>query len=322
MTTWVVRRLLQVIPLLLAISALTFGLLRLAPGDPTAAWAENPQISAASLERMRHLFGLDQPAWVQYLLYVRNAVLHGDLGTSFTYHQPVAEVLLSRLGNTLLLAAAAMVVTWGLAIPLGVLAAMRPHGWLDRVLSLFAFGWLSVPEVVSGLVLLFLAARTGLLPVGGMHDIDAASLPLPARLLDLLRHLALPALVVGTMPLASRMRQMRASMLDVLRLDFVTTARAKGLPERAVVLRHALRNALNPMITLFGLTLGSLVSGAFVAEVIFSWPGLGSITVEAIQRQDPYLVLGAVLMAATVLVLGNLVADLMLVAADPRIARG
>jgi peptide/nickel transport system permease protein len=155
-----------------------------------------------------------------------------------------------------------------------------------------------------------------------MHSIDAASMAPGARLLDLLRHLLLPAFVVGLVPLAGRMRQMRGSMLDVLRLDFVTTARAKGLPERTVVFRHALRNALNPMITLFGLTLGSWVSGALVAEVIFNWPGLGTVTLEAIQRQDPYLVLGAVLMAASVLVLANLVADLLLAVADPRIRHG
>ncbi len=321
MTTWVVRRVLQLVPLLLGVSALTFALLQLAPGDFTSMLAENPQVSAETIARMRHVFGLDRPAWVQYLLYLRNVVLHGDLGQSFTYHQPVTQVLLGRLGNTLVLALAAAVVTWGLAIPLGVAAAVRQHGWVDRALSLFAFGWLSVPEVISGLVLLYLAARTGWLPVGGMHSIDAASMPPAGRALDLLRHLALPALVVGGVPLAGRMRQMRGSLLDVLRLDYVTTARAKGLPERDVVLRHALRNALNPMITLFGLTLGSLVSGAFVAEVVFAWPGLGSLTIEAIQRQDPYLVLGAVLMAATVLVLGNLVADVLLALADPRIRR-
>jgi peptide/nickel transport system permease protein len=322
MTTYVLRRVLQVVPLLLAISALTFGLLQLAPGDFTSALAENPQISDATLERMRHAFGLDRPAWVQYLLYLRNAILHGDLGESFTYHQPVVQVLAGRLCNTLVLAIAAALVTWGLAVPLGVLAAVRQHKWVDRVLSLLAFATLSVPEVISGLVLLYAAARTGLLPIGGMHSIDAASMAPGARLLDLLRHLLLPAFVVGLVPLAGRMRQMRGSMLDVLRLDFVTTARAKGLPERTVVFRHALRNALNPMITLFGLTLGSLVSGALVAEVIFNWPGLGTVTLEAIQRQDPYLVLGAVLMAASVLVLANLVADLLLAVADPRIRHG
>ena len=180
-----------------------------------------------------------------------------------------------------------------------------------------AFVGLSVPEVLSGLLLLMLAARTGWFPVGGMRSLDWESLSLAGRALDLLRHLVLPALVVGLVPLASRMRQMRASLLDVLRLDYVTTARAKGLDERTVVMKHALRNALNPLITLFGYTLGSLLSGSLVAEIIFSWPGLGRVTYEAILSRDQYLVVGSVLMAAVVLVLGNLVADLLLAAADP-----
>jgi peptide/nickel transport system permease protein len=319
MRHFVLRRAVHLVPLLLGISALTFLLLHLAPGDHFATLAENPQVSAETIARMRRDFGLDRPAWVQYVFYLRNIALHGDFGQSFTYHQPVAQLLFARLGNTLILAGAAALVTWGLAIPLGVLAAVRARTWVDRSLSLAAFVGLSVPEVISGLLLLYLAARTRWLPIGGMHSLDAGELGAFGRMVDLLRHLVLPAIVVGIVPLASRMRQMRAGMLDVLSLDYVTTARAKGLPESAVIGRHALRTALNPMITLFGLTLGSLLSGSFIAEYIFSWPGLGTITIEAIQRQDQYLVLGAVTMAAFVLVLGNLVADVLLAIADPRI---
>ncbi len=320
MRTYVLRRLLQIIPLLLGISALTFLLLQLAPGDFLNTMADNPQISAESLEQMRRNFGLDQPWYVQYVLYLKNIFLHFDFGESFSYHEPVFTVLRTGLANTLLLASSAMVVTWGLAIPLGVIAAVRQYSWTDRILSLAAFAWLSVPEVLSGLLLLFLAAKTHWFPIGSMHDPDFESMSALGRFVDLVRHLALPALVVGLIPLASRMRQMRGNLLDVLRLDYVTTARAKGLDERTVIYKHALRNALNPLITLFGFTLGSLVSGSFVAEYIFSWPGLGSITLDALQKQDQYLVLGAVLMASTVLVLGNLVADLLLAVADPRIA--
>jgi len=211
-------------------------------------------------------------------------------------------------------------VTWCLAIPLGVLAAVRQFSWVDKTLSVLSFMWLSIPEVLSGLLLLFLAARTGWLPVGGMHSLEWDQLDLAGKAVDLLRHIALPALVVGLIPLAGRMRQMRANLLDVLRLDYVTTARAKGLDERHVVFKHALRNAINPLITLFGFTLGSLVSGSFIAEVIFAWPGLGRITLDALLAKDQYLVMGSVLMAATVLVAGNLIADLLLAIADPRIA--
>ncbi len=319
MRTFLLRRLLQTIPLLLGISALTFVLLQLAPGDFLATMADNPQISSATLEAMRHRFGLDQPWWVQYLLYLKNIFLHLDFGESFSRHQPVFAVLKNGLANTLLLASAAAVVTWGLAIPLGVLAAVRQYSWTDRSLSFFAFLSLSVPEVLSGLLFLWLAASTGWFPIGGMRSLDFDYFTPLQKLGDLMRHLLLPALVVGLIPLAGRMRQMRANLLDQLQLDYVTTARAKGLPERVVVTRHALRNALNPLITLFGFTLGALVSGSFVAETIFSWPGLGSLTLEALQTQDQYLVMGSVLMASAVLIAGNLVADVLLVIADPRI---
>lgn len=319
MRTYVLRRLLQLVPLLLAVVVLTFVLLKLAPGDYLTTLADDPQVSAATLDAMRHRFGLDQPWTTQLILYLRNVILHLDFGESFSRQQPVFAVLREGLLNTLLLAVAGALVTWGLAIPLGAWAAARQGTAVDRTLSLVAFVGLSVPEVLSGLLLLMLAANTGWFPVGGMRSLDWESLPLAGRVLDVLRHLVLPALVVGLVPLASRMRQMRASLLDVLRLEYVTTARAKGLDERTVVMKHALRNALNPLVTLFGYTLGSLLSGSLVAEIIFSWPGLGRVTYEAILARDQYLVVGSVLMASVVLVLGNLVADLLLAATDPRI---
>ncbi|TMQ69183.1 MAG: ABC transporter permease [Candidatus Eisenbacteria bacterium] len=320
MRVYVLRRLLQIVPLLLGVSALTFLVLKLAPGDFLNTMAENPAISAETIEAMRHRFGLDRPWWIQYALYLKNLFLHLDFGESFSRHQPVFVVLREGLGNTLLLASAAAVITWGLAIPLGVWAAVRQFSWVDKSLSVFAFIGLSIPEVLSGLLLLLFAAKTGWFPVGGMHSLDYDDLDGIGKALDLGRHLLLPALVVGLLPLAGRMRQMRGNLLDVLRLDYVTTARAKGLAERQVIFKHALRNAINPLITLFGYTLGALVSGSFVAEIIFSWPGLGRITLEAILAKDQYLVMGSVLMAAVVLVLGNLVADLLLAIADPRIA--
>ena len=320
MKTYVLRRFLQMIPLLFGISALTFILLQLAPGDFLNQMGENPAISPATIEAMRRNFGLDRPWYIQYALYLRNILLHFDFGESFSRHQPVFTVIREGLSNTLLLAIAAAVVTWGLAIPLGIWAAVRQYSWIDKTLSLIAFIWLSIPEILSGLLLLMLAARTGWFPVGGMRSIDYDDLTTLGRVRDLLWHLALPALVVGLVPLASRMRQMRGNLLDVLRLDYVTTARSKGLDESVVIYKHALRNALNPMITLFGYTLGALVSGSFIAEIIFSWPGLGRITLDAILTQDQYLVMGSVLMASVVLILGNLIADLLLALADPRIS--
>ena len=319
MRTYVLRRLLQIIPLLLGISALTFILLQLAPGDFLNTILENPSVSAEQVEAMRRRFGLDQPWFVQYGLYLKNVFLHFDFGESFMRHQPVFVVLREGIANTLLLALAAALVTWGLAIPLGVLAAVRQYTWVDKSLAVFGVIGLSIPEVLSGLLLLMLAVRFGW-PVGNMRSIDYDDLDAAGKALDLLKHLALPALVVGLTPLAGRMRQMRGNLLDVLRLDYVTTARAKGLDENVVVFKHALRNAINPLITLFGFTLGALLSGSLIVEIIFSWPGLGRITFDAIFMQDQYLVLGAVMMASLVLILGNLVADLLLAIADPRIA--
>jgi len=320
MRVFILRRLLQVIPLLLGISALTFLLMQLAPGDFLDTMRENPGISPESIESMKTRFGLDRPWHVQYALYLRNVLLRFDFGQSFSLHQPVFDVLREGMLNTLLLAVASAVVTWGLAIPLGVWAAVRQHSWVDKVLSMMAFAWLSVPEVLSGLLLLLLAASTGLFPVGGMRSIDWDSMDVIGKALNIGHHLVLPAIVVGMIPLASRMRQMRGNLLDVLRLDYVTTARAKGLDERTVIFKHAVRNAVNPLITLFGFTIGALLSGALVAEIIFSWPGLGRITYQAVITQDQYLVLGAVLMASSMLIVGNLIADLLLAAADPRIS--
>jgi peptide/nickel transport system permease protein len=320
MRTYVLRRVLQTLPLLLGISLVTFLLLQLAPGDFLNQMAENPGISAETIEAMRVRFGLDKPWYVQYGIYLRNVILHLDFGQSFSRHQPVFEVLSEGFTNTIILAVAAALVTWGLAVPLGMLAAVRQHSWIDRMLSLIAFVWLSIPEILSGLLLLMLAARTGWFPIGGMRSLDYDELDSISQFWDVAHHLVLPALVVGLIPLASRMRQMRGSLLDVLRLDYVTTARAKGLSERTVIVKHALRNALNPMITLFGYTLGALVSGSFIAEIIFSWPGLGRLTLDAILTQDQYLVMGAVLMASLVLIIGNLIADLLLAIADPRIS--
>jgi len=319
MRSFLIRRLLQTIPVLLGVSALTFLLMQLAPGDFVTLMGQNPGVNAATLEEMRHRFGLDQPWYWQYLLYLRNLMFHLDLGESLTRHQPVVVVLREALGNTLILASAAAVVTWGLAIPLGVWAAASRGGLTDRVVSLAAAFALAVPELLSGLFLLLLAAHTGWFPVGGMHSAGWDEMGALARAGDLARHLMLPAVVVGAVPLASRLRQMRASMLDVLGLEYVTAARARGVPEQRVLFRHALRNALNPMISMFGLTLGALVSGSFIAEVVFSWPGLGRVTVEALLAEDPYLVMGALLMSTVVLVAGNLTGDLLLRLADPRL---
>jgi peptide/nickel transport system permease protein len=315
----VLKRLLAIVPVLFGISLLTFCIAQLAPGDFLTQMAMNPQVSEEAIVSMRERFGLDKPWFVQYGLWVRNIFFHLDFGESFSRHQPVFAVLRPALLNTFVLAAAAALLTWALAVPLGILAAVKRGTWMDRAASFVAFVGISIPEVFLALLLILFAARTGWFPIGGMVSLDHAFLPWPERVLDRLHHLILPAAVLATVPLAARMRQMRGSLLEVLRADYVTTARAKGLPERDVVVKHAARNAVNPLITLFGYTLGALLSGAFLVEVVMSWPGLGRITVDALIARDLYLVMGSVLLASTVLIVGNLVADVLLMAADPRI---
>ena len=319
MRTFLLRRLFSLVPLLMGVTLIAFLLIYLAPGDFLSQMSENPTISPDTIDVMRRKFGLDQAWYVQYFLWLKNVFLHLDFGESFAYRQPVFSVIIPRLGNTLILAVTAAIVAWGLAIPLGIISAVRQYSWVDKSSSLFAFIGLSIPELFFALLMMYFAAKTGWFPVGGMRSLDFNDLSFGGKLLDLAHHLALPALVLGTVPTAGRMRQMRANLLDVLRLDYVTTARAKGLDESTVVFKHAVRNAINPLITLFGFTIASLLSGSFIVEIVMAWPGLGSLTLEALLKQDLYLVMGSVVIAATMLVLGNLIADILLAIADPRI---
>ena len=316
----VVRRLLHLVPVLFGIAVLTFLLIHLAPGDYLSNLEMDPAVSEEALSAMRERFSLDKPLLVQFGTYLKNIFLHLDFGYSFSRRQPVFEVLGESLGNTLILSLAAALLTWLLAIPLGTISALKQHSWIDRVASGITFVGLSIPEVFLALLLMLVAYKTGWFPTNGMRSIDHGSLTPFGQALDVAHHLVLPALVLATAPLASRTRQMRANLLDVLRADYVTTARAKGVPESQVVYRHALRNALNPLITLFGYTLGGLLSGAFLVENVMGWPGLGRVAIEALNTRDLYLVMGSVLLASTVLVLGNLVADILLGLSDPRIS--
>lgn len=319
MRAYVLRRVLNLIPLLLGVSFLSFLVMELAPGDYLNQILANDAIPPEIIEDMRIRFGLDQPWYQRYFLWLKNAVFHLDFGESFSFRQPVFDIIRPRLMNTLVLAFAASLITWLVAIPLGVLSAVKQYSWVDKLSSFIAFVGLSIPEVFFALLMMFFAAKTGWFPVGGMRDLDWEYYSTGGKILDILHHLTLPAIVLGTIPMAGRMRQMRANLLDVLRVDYVTTARAKGLNENVVIWKHAVRNAINPLITLFGFTLAYLLSGSFIIEIVMGWPGLGSLTLEALQKQDLYLVMGSVIIASTMLLIGNLIADIMLAIADPRI---
>lgn len=318
MLIFLLRRLFLVIPTLLGVSLLSFLIMAKAPGDILDTLRANPHVRPETIELQRQKFGLDRHWTIRYAKWLGN-MLQGDLGESWDYHQPVSALIGARLWNTLVLGLAATAVEWLIAIPLGIWSAAKQYSWVDKICSALAFVGLSIPVILSALLLLFFAAKTGWFPIGGMKSIDHETLSAWGKLVDVGHHLVLPAIALGIPGIAGYMRTMRGNLLEYLRADFVRTARAKGLSERVVVWKHAVRNALNPMITLFGYSLGSLLSGAFVVEVIMAWPGLGQMTLTALQKRDDYLVMGALMMAAVMLMLGNLVADVMLAIADPRV---
>jgi peptide/nickel transport system permease protein len=321
MRRFVLKRLLHAIPVLLAVSFAAMFIIDMAPGDFLTALKANPQISQSAVEKMRVQFALDKPWYVQYFYWLKSILTRFDLGQSFAYRLPVSKLVFQRLLNTLLLAFTAYVIAWALAVPLGTIAALKKNSWADRLNSAVAVLGLSVPQVLLALLALYFCAGTGLLPVGGMKTAAHYDLMSPwAKVLDILRHLAAPAIVLGVLTLGTVARQMRANLLDFLDADFVRTARAKGLSERQVVCKHAVRNAINPIITMFGFTIAGLLSTSLIVEWVMGWPGLGALTIEAVRRQDLYVVLAGLVMSSTMLVVGNLIADLLLAANDPRIS--
>ncbi|MFC1540992.1 ABC transporter permease [Candidatus Latescibacterota bacterium] len=318
MKTYIFKRLLHMIPLLLGITFFSFMIISLAPGDFLTTMSQNPQITAETIEAMRARFGLDQPWYIQYFKWLWN-ILHLDFGYSFASQVPVFMLISQRMLNTFTLALSAALFAWLISIPLGIISAVRQNSVVDRTASFVSFIGLSIPEVFFALIMVYFAAKTGWFPIGGMKSIDFEYMSMWGQILDLIHHLILPTIVLGSVSMAGRMRQMRANLLDTLLQDYVQTARAKGLSERVVIYKHALRNAINPLITLFGFTLANLLSGAFLVEVVMSWPGLGRLTLDALFARDLYLVMGALIMASVMLILGNLTADILLAVSDPRI---
>ena len=242
-----------------------------------------------------------------------------NFGESWAYKVPVFDLLKQRIPATLLLALTSMLVAWAVAIPLGILAAIYKDSVFDRISALLAYGALSIPEFFLALLAVFFAAQSGWFPTGGLTSIEHEFLPPPQRLLDYAHHLILPTLILSLGSIAGMMRIMRANMIDYLRAEFVTAARAKGVPEGLVLFKHVLRNAINPLITAFGFAFSSLLSGSLIVEKVMNYPGLGQLLFEAFFKQDQFVVLAAVVMGCGMLMLGNLIADLLLAWIDPRI---
>ena len=318
MWTFTLRRLFHLLPILFGVSLITFLLMSLTPGDYYTTLSQNPQISPEKIAELRAKMHLDKPWYVQYVYWLKNA-LHGDFGFSIAYKISASELIFGRLWNTFVLSFFATALAWFVAVPLGIWAAVKKDSWADRFCSFIAFMGLSIPEVLLALLALMFAASTGWFPVGGaegaLHDLMSPA----EQLRDRLIHLVLPTIVLAASELAGIMRQMRSNLLDTLRAEFVTSARAKGLPEGWVIYKHALRNAINPLLTIFGYSLAGLLSGAFIVENVMAWPGLGRLTMEALFAKDYQLVVASVVMATGLLVAGNFVADLLLAWSDPRI---
>jgi len=307
------RRLLWMVPILLGISVIVFSMMHLAPGDPAEAIL-GPRGTEELLRQARRELGLDQPLYVQYGHWVLNAI-HGDLGKSYRLNRPVAPEVLDRFKNSALLASIAFVIAVVFGTLAGCVSAVRRGGPLDNALMAVTVTGISMPPFYLGMLLIILfSVKLDLLPTGGMYDVRQD--PTTGRLLV---HLILPTLALAAVPIAVIARIMRSSMLEVVGQDYIRTARAKGLRDQAVVGRHALRNALIPVVAVVGLQVGYLLSAAALVEVVFSWPGLGSLLVQSVVQRDLPLAQGAVLVIAVVYVVVNILTDLIQAWLDPRI---
>jgi peptide/nickel transport system permease protein len=320
--TYVFRRFLIAIPVMLGITIVSFVALSLAPGDPLLARLSPEQLQAiqrnpALLEERRKELGLDQPVPVRYVRWLAGAV-QGDFGFSIQSHRPIAEEIGKRIAPTLALMGTAMLIAVLLGVPFGILSALRQYSGLDYGLTSVTMLMSSTPSFVLGLASIYIfAVWFDLLPSGGIQTLGK-----PASPLDFIWHLILPALVLGLGSAAPLLRYTRASMLEVLGSDYVTTARSKGLARQVVILRHAFRNSLIPVITVIGLLLPELVAGAVITEQIFAWPGMGQLAVRAAKDRDPALMMGVVLVVGAAVLLTNILVDVLYARVDPRIRLG
>lgn len=333
MTGYIARRFLQTIPTLLIISLVLYVGMQGVPGGPMQAFALNGRMSQAAKLAIIHRWGLDQPLYIQYVLWLK-AMLTGDWQTSFFLNRPVKEIIGQRLPATLILMTTAYLLQETIALPAGMLAALRRYSFFDQFVTFFSYVGYSMPTFWLGLMMLLVfGVFFPLFPVSGIIDIRVTGAPFLSPgydewfranpitgLLDIAHHIVLPATTIAIVGIAGDSRFMRASMLDAIHQDFIRTARAKGLPERVVVLKHALRNALLPVITQIALTLPSLFSGAVVTEAIFSWPGMGQLFFQALSAYDYPLLMGIMVTAAGLVVFFNFLADIAYAWVDPRIS--
>ncbi|MFP4644241.1 MAG: ABC transporter permease [Spirochaetales bacterium] len=322
MLMYILRRFAQAIPVLLSVLAIGFALIQIAPGDMFTQMELSQNISPEQLDRFRRQFRLDEPWYVQFYQYIVNAV-QGEFGFSRTYRAPVFAIVSQRAANTILLSLTSLAFAWILSIPAGVFAAVNQYNLKDQFISVFAFFGLAIPNFFLAFLLLYLVSSTGnWLPLGGMTSSGYRLMGPVQQFFDVARHMIIPVVVIGTSIMATLTRVMRGEMLKIMNEQYVMTARAKGQSEGKVVYMHALRNAINPMITILGFQLGNVMSGAALVEIVVAWPGLGSVLLQALLSQDLYLVVGSLIYGVVLLVIGNLLADIALALVDPRVRVG
>ena len=314
---YILKRILQVIPLLILVSLISFFIIRLSPVDPLAELRLNPSISQETLSKEMKRLKLDKPIYIQYASWAKSFV-QGDLGYT-SAGEKVSTKLKERIPNTLLLTSIVIFMTWIVGIPLGILVAIKKETAFDRILTVVSSIGMAIPSFFFAILMLIFAVKTGWFPVGGLTSYDFNEMSFSGKIMDLSKHLVLPVIVLFTISLSGLQRQMRANMLEVLDSDYVKFARAKGLSENKVIFKHALRNAINPMITLLGFEFAGLLSGAALTEYVFQFPGLGRLILEAVMKSDINLVMASLMMGTIMLILGNLIADILLMIADPRI---
>jgi len=317
MQRYIIRRVVQAIPILLGVTVITFLLMHAAPGDPFSGLI-SPRITGEDLERMRRVAGLDDPLHIQYFKWLWQ-LLQGNFGYSFTRGDPVAKLIAERMWITFTLSAMSQGIGLLIGVPFGIISALRQYSLVDNVLTVIGFAGLSMPTFFVGLLgIKVLALDLDLFPTAGVVTLGA-NYPFPWNYVDVLYHLTLPALVLGFYSVAGLMRYARSSMLETLTQDYVRTARAKGLSERVVVYKHALRNSLIPVITLLGLNVPALFSGAILTETVFSMPGMGRLGYQAVVQRDYPIIKAVTLFLAFLTVVGNLLADIAYAWVDPRI---
>lgn len=308
------------LPTLLFVSIVAFFVIQIQPGNFTDQYLEDPRMGPETVARIKSQLGLDQPAPVQYVKWVVGIVSRGDFGYSFLSNRPVASLIGERLGWTVLIASVTMLFSWLIAIPLGIYTAVRRNGFTDALASFIGYIGLAVPDFLIALILVAVILNLGGKTVGGLFSNEFIDAPWSvARFIDLLKHLWLPLIVIGASSVAGLMRQMRANLLDVLTQDYIRTARSKGLEERVVVYRHAVRNAINPLISIAGLSLPELINGTIIGSIVLNLPTIGPFLYDALLSKDQYVVMTLLLFSSLMLMVGNLLADVALVMADPRI---